>query len=157
MLWVLAILLIVLGLAGAVLPGLPGPLLVFAGILTAAWADDFARIGVWTLLLLGMMTAAAHLVDLVSAAIGVRRAGASRRAVAGAGLGALAGLFFGLPGVIIGPFVGAALAELTVRPDLRGAGRAGLAAWIGFIVGSIAKLAIIVAMLAIALVSFVWR
>jgi uncharacterized protein len=155
-LWILAIVLVLVGLAGAVLPGLPGPVLVFAGILTAAWADDFARIGPWTLVLLGVMTAAAHLVDLVSAAVGVRRAGASGRAVLGAGAGALAGLFFGLPGLVIGPFVGAALAELTVRPDLRGAGRAGAAAWVGFIVGSIAKLAIIVAMLSIAALRFVF-
>lgn len=156
MLWILAIVLVLVGLAGAVLPGLPGPVLVFAGILTAAWADDFARIGPWTLVLLGVLTAAAHLVDLVSAAVGVRRAGASGRAVLGAGAGALAGLFFGLPGLVIGPFVGAALAELTVRSDLRGAGRAGAAAWVGFIVGSIAKLAIIVAMLSIAALRFVF-
>jgi uncharacterized protein len=149
-LWILALALVLLGLAGIILPGLPGALLVFAGIVIAAWADDFTRIGPWTLVVLGVMTAAAHLVDLVAAAIGVQRAGASGRAVAGAGLGALAGLFFGLPGLLVGPFAGAALAELTVRSDLRGAGKAGAAAWVGFVVGSVAKLAIVVTMLAVA-------
>jgi uncharacterized protein len=152
MMWILALLLVLLGLAGTVLPGLPGPILVFAGIVMAAWADDFARIGPWTLAVLGIMTAVAHLIDFAAAALGVRRAGASGRAVAGAGLGALIGLLYGLPGLIIGPFVGAALAELTVRPDLRAAGKAGAAAWIGFIIGNIAKVAILVTMLAVAAV-----
>ena len=151
MLWAIAIVLIAVGIAGTVLPALPGPILVFAGVLLAAWADDFARIGVWTLVLLGLMTAAAHAVDLVSAAIGVRRSGASGRAVLGASLGALAGLVFGLPGLVVGPFAGAVLAELSVRRDMRGAGRAGLWAWIGFLVGTVAKLAIVFAMVGVAL------
>jgi uncharacterized protein YqgC (DUF456 family) len=155
MLWVLAGLLIIVGLCGTVLPGLPGPILVFAGLLVAAWADDFARIGVWTLVLLGIMTVTAHGVDLVSSALGVRRVGASGRAVVGAAMGALAGLFFGVPGVLIGPFIGAVAGELTVRRDLRHAGRAGVAAWIGFIVGNIVKLAVVVAMLAVAAAVFV--
>lgn len=151
MLFLLAAVLVIVGIAGTVLPGLPGPILVFAGVLLAAWADDFTRIGPWTLVVLAIMTAAAHAVDLVSALAGVKRAGASGRAVAGAGLGALAGLFFGLPGLVIGPFAGAVVAEFTVRRDVRGAGRAGLAAWIGFIIGSVAKLAIVFAMIGLAL------
>ncbi len=153
-LWVVAGLLASLGVVGAVVPGIPGPILVFAGILLAAWVDGFAHIGAWTLVLLAAMTTAAHATDLVSAAIGVRRVGASGRAVVGAGLGALGGLFFGLPGLLVGPFLGATLAELTVRPDLRRAGRAGVAAWMGFVVGSIAKLALVFAMLAVALMAF---
>jgi uncharacterized protein len=151
MLWVVAVLLIVVGVAGTVLPAMPGAILVFAGIVIAAWVDDFTRIGPWTLVLLGLITVASYAVDWVSSAIGVRRSGASGRAVAGAALGALVGLFFGLPGLIIGPFAGAVLAELTVRRDLRGAGRAGLGAWIGFLVGAVAKLALVFAMIGIAL------
>ena len=120
--WILAAILVAVGAAGTVLPALPGPILVFAGLLVAAWTDHFARIGVPTLVVLGILTAAAHVVDLAAAALGVRRAGASGRAVAGAGLGALAGLFFGLPGLVIGPFIGAVAAELTVRRDVHAAG-----------------------------------
>ena len=152
--WVIAIVLIGVGLAGTILPALPGPVLVFAGILIAAWADGFTRLGPGTLIVLAGLTAAAHVVDLVSAAAGVKRSGASRRAVAGAALGAVAGLFFGLPGVVIGPFVGAALGELTVRVDLQGATRAGFFAGLGFIVGIVAKLAIVFAMVAIAAAAF---
>jgi uncharacterized protein YqgC (DUF456 family) len=150
MLWLLAVLLILTGLAGTVLPGLPGPILVFAGVFVGAWADDFAHIGGLTLFVLAMMTAAAYAVDFLASAAGVRHAGASTRAAVGAALGAVAGIFFGLPGLILGPFVGAVLGELTVRRHLGGAGRAGLAAWIGFIVGTAVKLALVFGMIGIA-------
>jgi uncharacterized protein YqgC (DUF456 family) len=152
--WVLAVLLIALGVVGTVLPALPGPILVFAGVLVGAWSDGFTRIGIGTVVLLGLLTVAAYVVDLVSAAAGVKRAGASRWAIAGAALGTLVGLFFGLPGVVIGPFAGAVLGELTARRDLRGAGRAGLFAGLGFAIGLAARLAIVFAMIGIALTAF---
>jgi uncharacterized protein len=147
--WMLAVVLIVVGIAGTVLPALPGPILVFAGFLVGAWADNFERVGIATLVLLALMTIAAHLVDLAAAVLGVQRSGASRRAVFGAALGLLAGLPFGIPGLLVGPFVGAVLAELTVRNDIRRASRAGFAAWIGFLVGTVAKLALVFAMIGI--------
>jgi uncharacterized protein YqgC (DUF456 family) len=150
LLWVLALALIVLGLIGTLLPALPGPILVLAGVVLAAWIDGFGRIGVGTLVLLGVLTAVAYAVDLVSAALGVKRAGASRRAVAGAALGVLAGLFLGLPGLILGPFVGAVIGELTVRRDLRQAGRVGLFAGLGFAVGLAIRVAIVFAMVGVA-------
>jgi uncharacterized protein YqgC (DUF456 family) len=150
LLWVLAFALIVLGLIGTLLPALPGPILVLAGVVLAAWIDGFGRIGVGTLVLLGVLTAVAYAVDLVSAALGVKRAGASRRAVAGAALGVLAGLFLGLPGLILGPFVGAVIGELTVRRDLRQAGRVGLFAGLGFAVGLAIRVAIVFAMVGVA-------
>jgi uncharacterized protein YqgC (DUF456 family) len=152
--WTLAVGLVIVGIAGTLLPALPGPILVFAGILAAAWIDDFARIGVGTLIVLGLLTLAAHLADVISSVLGVRRARASGRAVAGASLGALAGLFFGIPGMIVGPFAGAVVAELTVRRDLTAAGRAGLAAWIGFLIGTAVRLGLVVAMVAIAVAAF---
>lgn len=154
-LWILAIALVAVGVAGTVLPALPGALLVFLGILLAAWADHFARIGIWTLIVLGVLTALAHTIDLLITLLGVRRSGASGRAAIGAGLGALVGLFFGIPGLILGPFVGAVLAELTVHRDVARAGRAGLAAWIGYLVGTVARVAIVFMMIAIATAAFV--
>jgi uncharacterized protein YqgC (DUF456 family) len=148
-LWVLALLLIATGVVGTLLPALPGPILVFTGFLIGAWAEGFERVGIPTLVLLALMTGATYLVDLVATVFGVRRAGASGRAVIGAALGLLAGLMFGLFGVLIGPFVGAVLGELTVRNDLRHASRMGFAAWLGFLVGTIAKLALVFAMLGI--------
>jgi uncharacterized protein YqgC (DUF456 family) len=152
-LWVLAVALVLIGLAGIVLPAVPGHALIFAGLLLAAWTEGFERVGVGTVVAIGVLAALSYLVDLVAGAMGVQRSGASRRAMAGAALGTLAGLFFGLPGVIIGPFVGAVVGELTVRRDLASAGRAGVAAWIGFVIGTAVKIAIAFAMLGIFIVA----
>jgi len=154
MAWVLAVALVIVGVIGTVLPALPGPILVFAGVFVAAWADGFQRIGVWTLIVLGLLTVLAHVVDLLAAAAGVDRSGASRRAVVGAALGTVAGLFFGLPGLVVGPFVGAVLAELTIRGDVRASTRAGLFAWIGFMIGLALKMAIVFGMIGIAVLAF---
>lgn len=150
-LWTLAVVLIAVGIAGTILPALPGPVLIFAGFLVAAWADDFQRVGPAILVLLALLTIVAYLVDFAATVLGVQRSGASGRAVVGAAIGLFAGIPFGLPGLLLGPFAGAVLAELTVRNDLRQASRAGFAAWLGFIVGTVAKLAIVFAMLGIFL------
>ena len=155
MFWLLALVLVLVGIVGTVVPGLPGPILVFAGVLLAAWADGFARIGAGTLIILAVMTVAAYAVDFAASAVGVRRAGASTRAAVGAALGAIAGMFFGLPGLILGPFVGAVLGELTVRRNLSMAGRAGLAAWIGFVIGTALKLALVFAVIGLAVLTLV--
>lgn len=148
-LWVAGVALVVVGLAGIILPALPGTILIFAGLLLAAWADGFTRVGAGTLVLIGVIAAASYGVDFAAAALGVKRLGASPRAMAGAALGTLLGLLFGLPGVIIGPFVGAVLGELSAHRDLGRAGRAGLAAWIGFAVGAVVKVALAFSMIAI--------
>jgi len=143
--------LIAVGIAGTVLPALPGPVLVFAGLLLGAWAEGFERVGPATLVLLALLTIAAYVVDLAATVLGVQRSGASGRAVAGAAIGLLAGIPFGLLGLLLGPFAGAVIAELTVRNDLRMASRAGFAAWLGFLIGTVAKLALVSAMLGIFL------
>lgn len=152
LIWILAVLLVVGGLLGLVLPALPGPLLLFAGLLLAAWAEAFVHVGAKTLTVLGVMAALALLADFIAGALGASRYGASGRSVAGAALGALAGLFFGLPGLLLGPFIGALLGELSARRDLVAASRAGVGATIGLIVGTAAKLALGIAMIGVFLV-----
>ncbi len=151
LLWVVAGFLVTVGLAGILLPAVPGTVLIFAGLLMAAWADGFARVGAGTLILIGAIGAASYGVDFVAAALGARHIGASRRAVAGAALGTLVGLFFGLPGLILGPLAGAVLGELSANRDLGRAGRVGLAAWIGFLIGTGVKIALAFSMVAIFL------
>lgn len=148
-LWAVAVALIVVGFAGIILPALPGTMLIFAGMVLGAWADGFTRVGAGTLVLVGVIAAASYGVDFVAAAMGVKRLGASPRAMVGAGLGTLLGLFFGLPGLVLGPFAGAVLGELSANRDLARAGRAGLAAWIGFAIGAVVKVALAFTMLAI--------
>jgi uncharacterized protein YqgC (DUF456 family) len=151
LLWVVGILLVGVGLAGVVLPALPGTILILLGLVIAASADDFTRVGVWTLALIGAIGAASYAVDFVAAAMGASRLGASRRAVVGAALGTLLGLPLGLPGLIFGPLVGAVVGELTVDTDWRRAGKVGLAAWIGFAIGTAVKIAMAFSMVAIFL------
>ena len=153
-LWVLAVVLVIVGLAGVVMPALPGTMLVFAGLVLAAWADGFSRVGAGTLVVLGLLAAGSYGIDFVAAALGARRLGASRRAMAGAAIGTVLGLFLGLPGLIIGPFVGAVAGELTLHRDLLKAGRAGVAAWIGFAVGMAVKVALVFVMIGIFLAAF---
>jgi uncharacterized protein YqgC (DUF456 family) len=150
-LWVLAAALVLVGLAGILLPALPGTVLIFAGLLLAAWADGFARVGAGTLVVIGLIAVASYAVDFVAAALGAKHVGASPRAVAGAALGTLLGLFFGLPGLILGPLFGAILGELSAHRDVARAGRVGMAAWIGFVIGTAVKAAMAFSMIAMFL------
>jgi uncharacterized protein YqgC (DUF456 family) len=152
-----AVLLVLVGLAGIVVPGLPGTVLVFAGLLLAAWSDGFMRVGVVTIILLGLVTAASYAIDIATMAFGMNKLGTSRRAMAGAAIGAFAGLFFGVPGLLIGPFAGAVIGELTSKRDLRSAGKAGVAAWVGYLLGTVAKIALAFAMVGIFLSVWFWR
>ena len=142
LLWFVAVLLVVVGLAGTLLPILPGVPLVFAGLLLAAWIDGFSHVGWPPLVVLALLAALSVVVDVAASSLGAKRAGAGRAAMLGAALGALAGLFFGPLGLLIGPFLGAALGQFLVRQDLVEAGRVGVGAWIGFLVGTLARLAL---------------
>jgi uncharacterized protein YqgC (DUF456 family) len=152
LLWVIATALVIAGLIGLVFPIMPGPVLLFAGLFCAAWAENFMHVGFGTLTVLGVMTLVGYGMDFLAGAFGAKRFGASRRAVIGAAVGALVGIFFGIPGVLLGPFVGAVLGEFSVRPDLEAAGRAGIGAALGLAVGAAVKLAIAFAMIGVFLV-----
>jgi uncharacterized protein YqgC (DUF456 family) len=153
-----AAVLVVVGLAGLVLPGLPGAPLVFAGLFLAAWAEHFAYVGAGTLLVLALLAAATLAIDFLASAIGARRFGASPRAALGAALGGLVGIFFGLPGLLVGPFLGAVTGELTARRSLGAAARAGVGATLGLAVGLAARIALGFSMLAVfAFDRFVWH
>lgn len=147
LLWILATVLVVAGFVGVVLPGLPGSPLILAGLVVAAWAEDFAFVGAGTITALALLAAISYAADLLAGALGARKFGASGRAVAGALLGAIVGLFFGLPGILLGPFVGAVLGELSARRGLVEAGRAGVGATLGLALGLAAKLALAFTML----------
>lgn len=151
LLWLCAAVLIVAGFAGMVLPALPGPLLLFLGLLLAAWAEAFVFVGAKTLIALAVLAVLAHVADFAAGALGARRSGASSRAVLGASVGAVIGIFFGLPGFLLGPFVGAAIGELSVQWNLLAAGRAGWGATVGLILGVAAKLALGIAMVGLFL------
>lgn len=147
LLYLAAAALVAMGLAGTIVPALPGPPLVFFGLLLAAWADGFAHVGAFTLSLLALLTVFALILDFIAGLAGARRVGASRAALVGAVAGTLAGLFFGLPGLLLGPFLGALGGELLAGSTLARATGVGAGAWIGFLVGSVVKIAVCIAML----------
>ncbi len=150
-LWVLAVLLIVAGVVGTVLPALPGVILVFAGVALGAWIDGFARISGWTVGALGVLTLIAWLIDFVAGYYGAKRVGASAQALAGAAIGTVAGVFTGLVGLVFMPLAGAAIGEFLARRDALRAGRVGLATWVGMALGTAAKVAIVFLMIGIFL------
>lgn len=155
-LWLLAGLLVLVGLAGSVLPALPGVPLVFGGLLVAAWIDDFERVTWLPLIVLGLLTAVSFVIDFVATALGAKRVGATRLAIVGALLGTLVGVFLGIPGLILGPFVGAVAGEMISHGKVEQATRAGLATWMGLIFGTLSKVALVFAMLGVfALAYFV--
>ena len=147
LLWGLAVAMMAIGVAGTVLPALPGPTLVFGGILLAAWIDDFARIPAWVVAVAGVLAAITWIVDVASSAAGAKRVGASPWAIAGAAVGTIAGVFTGFIGLLFLPLAGAAIGEYLAKRDLRVAGKAGLATWLGLLIGTALKVAIVFAML----------
>lgn len=142
LLWIVAVVLIVAGIAGTVLPALPGAALAFAGILLGAWIDDFARVSIATVLVCGLLMLLAWGADYASAMLGARKAGASRLAVVGAALGTVAGVFTGFVGLLFLPLVGAAIGEYVADRNAARAAHVGIATWIGLLVGTVAKVAI---------------
>ncbi len=149
-LYTLGIALVLLGLVGLLLPVLPGAPLMFVGFLLISWADGFTRIGWVELLMLGLVTIVISVVDYVSSVTGARRFGASRWGIAGSFVGLAVGLPFGVPGWILGPLVGSVLFEYVKDPDFKKAARIGLGSFLGFVIGTAAKYALAMFMLAAA-------
>jgi uncharacterized protein len=152
--WVLAVGLIIVGVIGTFVPVLPGVLLVFGGMLLGAWIDDFHRVGWITLVILGVLTLLVFVVDVVAGLLGAKRVGASKLAIAGAAIGTIVGLFFGLVGILIAPFIGAVAGEVIARGQLAPAARVGFATWMGLLVGALAKLALVLAMVGVFVTSY---
>ncbi|MFD0738352.1 DUF456 domain-containing protein [Lysobacter koreensis] len=157
--YLLAAVLVVVGVAGTVLPALPGLPLVFAGMLLAGWAGDFQKVGVGMLVLLGVLTALSLAIDFLATTLGAKRVGASKLALVGALIGTFGGLFFGPLGLFAGPFVGALAGELIHGRDkgvgnLGQATKVGLGTWLGIVLGTVLKVGLAFAML--GLFAFAW-
>lgn len=154
-LYILGVLALVAGLAGLVLPALPGAPLLVAGVVFVAWAGHFQVIGWGTVIASAILGGLILAVDALGGVLGARAFGASRWAVIGSGVGVVVGLFFGIPGIILGPALGALAFEYWKDPSLPKAAKAGVGALVGFVVGTVAKIALafmLLGLLALALV-----
>ncbi len=151
LLWVACGLLIVVGLAGTVLPALPGTILILAGIVLGAWIDDFSRVGWLPVTVVGVLAVLAWALDYVAGLLGAKRAGASKQAIIGAALGTVVGIFMGLIGVLFMPLVGAAIGEYLAQKSHHRAVKVGVSTWLGIMAGLVAKVVIAFMMIGIFL------
>lgn len=156
LLYLLAGVLVIVGLAGTILPVIPGALLVFGGLFLAAWADGFAHVGWIPLTLIGTLGLLSWVADFVASLLGAKRVGASPLALLGATIGGIAGIFLGIPGLILGPFIGAVAGELLARGGLRKAGKVGLGTWLGLLAAAVAKVALAFMMIATFFIAYLF-
>jgi uncharacterized protein len=147
--WIAAVLLIVIGVAGTVLPALPGTLLVLGGIVLGAWLDDFTRVKPWVVTIIAVLALVAWATDYAATVMGAKKAGASKWAIIGAALGTVAGIFMGLVGVLFMPFVGAVIGEYIAQKNAKQAAKVGLATWLGLLIGTVVKLVLVFMMIGI--------
>lgn len=151
--WVVSVAVVLVGLAGTVLPVLPGTLLVWGGLLLGAWIDDFTRVSGWTMAFITILAALAWALDFLAGLMGAKRAGASPLALAGAAIGTVVGIFMGLVGVLFMPLVGAAIGEYLAQRDQQRAAKVALATWLGLMIGLVAKVVLSFVMVGIFLVA----
>jgi uncharacterized protein YqgC (DUF456 family) len=166
--WIGVVALIVVGIAGTVLPALPGTILVLAGVVWGAWIDAFARVPVWVVVVCAVLAALAWATDYVAAMMGAKRVRASGWALAGAAAGTVAGIFTGFVGLLFMPFFGAMAGEwwalrgrygLSANPgDLASNGKrtfeVGFATWLGMMIGTAVKLALVFLMVGLFAASY---
>ncbi len=153
LLWIIAVLLILVGMAGVVLPSLPGIPMIFAGILLGAWIGDFQRISVFTVSMMAFFAAAGIIIDYAAAAVSAKKVGASKQGIIGAAVGTLAGVVSGIWGLLFMPLIGAALGEFMAHRDMLRAGKVGAATWFGLLVATVIKLAMAFTMIGVFVVS----
>jgi hypothetical protein len=153
----LALLVMCVGVAGSVLPGLPGTPLVLAAAI--GHKLYFGAYGVsWVVMtILAVLTGLSVAVDYLASIYGAKRLGATWRGAVGAVVGGLIGLFFAFPGIIIGPFLGALAFEMAGGRNWQESSRAGLGAVLGLLAGALGKLACCLAMMGLFVMDVVWR
>ncbi|MFC4763963.1 DUF456 domain-containing protein [Dyella koreensis] len=141
-LYCLAAVLIVAGVAGTILPALPGIPMIFGGIWLVAALDNYERLGLWWLVVIGALGTLGVIVDFVAGAMGAKRVGASQLALWGATVGTIVGMFFGLLGLVLGPFLGALAGELMAGNSVLRSAHVGVGTWLGLLFGTLVKLVI---------------
>ncbi|GAA0917297.1 DUF456 family protein [Rothia nasimurium] len=149
-LYLLSAALVVGGVAGAILPVLPGIPMIFGGIWLAAAVDEYRHLGWGWIVAIAIVAAVGIALDFVSASLGAKKIGASPRALWGAGAGTVVGMFFGIPGLLLGPFVGAMVGELWSGQSILRSAHVGVSTWIGMLLGIVAKVVISFLMIGMA-------
>jgi hypothetical protein len=154
---ILALVVMSLGVAGSVLPGLPStPLVLIAAVAHKLYFGP-TGVGGMVMTVLVLFTAVSMLMDYLATLLGARHLGATWRGTTGAVVGCLIGMFFSLPGILLGPFVGATVFELAGGRAFPESSRAGLGATLGLLAGAIGKVACCLAMMGLFVINVVYR
>ncbi len=140
-LWIVVVALFVIGLAGTILPTLPGNLLILAGALVYGICTGFEEVTLWILAALAGISVGAQVLDYVGEAYGARRFGATKYGIWGAIIGGIAGFMtLNIAGLLLGLFLGAVIPELLFGGrNLKGALRVGWGSLLGFLGGTLMK------------------
>jgi uncharacterized protein YqgC (DUF456 family) len=153
-LYLLSAVLVLIGLAGTILPALPGIPVIFGGLWLAAAVDRYQHVGAWWLSIIAVLGAIGFTVDFAATALGAKRVGASSLAIWGATIGTLVGMFFGIPGLLLGPFVGAVVGELLSGTSVLRSTHVGIGTWLGLLFGTLVKL--VISLVMVGLFAFAW-
>ncbi len=140
--WLLAAVLVILGLIGLALPILPGVVLIFSGLLLGAWVDGFSRVSELTMVIIAVIALISWVLDFFASYLTAKKARASKLALWGTLIGAVLGVFAGVVGLIIGPIIGAVVGELVAMRNAGDATRVGVAAGLGFVLAFVVKLSL---------------
>lgn len=157
--WILTALLMVAGLIGSVVPLLPGAALILAGaVVHQLMLGDERGVGWWVIAALFVMALFSYVIDFLAGSMGAKRFGASKWGAWGGVVGAIVGLFFGLPGLILGPVIGVLAGELILaRKELRAAAFASWGTVVGTLLGVLGKFIVAVAMVATFWIALAWK
>lgn len=145
--WALLIVGFVLGSLGTILPLLPGATFIFLGVLlhklilptTFSW---------WIVGVIGILALISLAVDVLGGLLGAKLGGATKMGVIGGGLGGLVGLFFGLPGLLLGPFCGAMIGDLIAkRRELALLLKSGFGTTTGLVISLAARFLLLIVMM----------
>jgi len=143
----LALLIMVIGLAGSVLPGLPGtPVILLTAIVHRFYFGTYG-VSNLTMTVLVVLTLISIVFDFLASVLGAKKFGSTWRGALGAVIGGIVGLFFGPAGILLGPFLGAMLFEIIGGKKYKEAANAGLGAVVGLLLGIIGKCSISVLMI----------
>jgi hypothetical protein len=154
---IVTLLVMFVGLIGAVVPALPGTPLIFAAALGhKLWLGE-RSVSWWMVGLLGLVTVSILVLDALASALGAKKMGATWRGVLGAAVGGILGMFWLPFGLLIGPFLGASILEFATGKAWHEAGRAGLGATLGFLAGAVGKLAACLGMIALWTLLVLWH
>ncbi|MDO4433909.1 MAG: DUF456 family protein [Alysiella sp.] len=151
---ILALILLLAGAAGTVFPALPGLPLMFGGVWLLAYTSDYQIIGSLSLWILGLVCVFGMAMDFITSLLGAKYTGASQTALWGTFIGGLVGMFFGIVGLVLGPLLGAAAGEFMNKRSLFNAGKVGIGTFIGFIIGTVAKIGSALVVLLVVLAQY---